>query len=121
MTISVHGLAVSRGIAIGRAVIVASSRVDVAHYFVQADQVESEIERLRLTARRYPIETALLRYAKAAALNGQPLAAQEALRQSCLLFTSGYCDKLEVAWREFAGEHQEVEPVPFPRLGPDIQ
>jgi hypothetical protein len=81
----------------------------------------SEIERLRLTARRYPIETALLRYAKAAALNGQPLAAQEALRQSCLLFTSGYCDKLEVAWREFAGEHQEVEPVPFPRLGPDIQ
>ena len=47
MTISVHGLAVSRGIAIGRAVIVASSRVDVAHYFVQAEQVESEIERLR--------------------------------------------------------------------------
>ncbi len=47
MTFSVHGLAVSRGIAIGRAVIVASSRVDVAHYFVQVDQVESEIERLR--------------------------------------------------------------------------
>ncbi|MDO9438006.1 phosphoenolpyruvate--protein phosphotransferase [Hydrogenophaga sp.] len=47
MTISVHGLAVSRGIAIGRAVIVASSRVDVAHYFVQVDQIESEIERLR--------------------------------------------------------------------------
>jgi len=47
MTFSVHGLAVSRGIAIGRAVIVASSRVDVAHYFVQADEVESEIERLR--------------------------------------------------------------------------
>mgnify|MGYP006193079855 CR=1 FL=1 len=47
MTISVHGLAVSRGIAIGRAVIVASSRVDVAHYFVQVDQVQGEIERLR--------------------------------------------------------------------------
>ena len=47
MTISVHGLAVSRGIAIGRAVIVASSRVDVAHYFVQVDQIEAEIERLR--------------------------------------------------------------------------
>jgi phosphotransferase system enzyme I (PtsI) len=47
MTISVHGLAVSRGIAIGRAVIVASSRVDVAHYFVQGEQVQSEIERLR--------------------------------------------------------------------------
>ena len=47
MSFTVHGLAVSRGIAIGRAVIVASSRVDVAHYFVKAEQVESEIERLR--------------------------------------------------------------------------
>ena len=47
MTISVHGLTVSRGIAIGRAVIVASSRVDVAHYFVKTDQVEAEILRLR--------------------------------------------------------------------------
>ena len=47
MTLSVHGLTVSRGIAIGRAVIVASSRVDVAHYFVKTDQVESEILRLR--------------------------------------------------------------------------
>ncbi len=47
MTFSVHGLAVSRGVAIGRAVIVASSRVDVAHYFVQPDQIEAEIQRLR--------------------------------------------------------------------------
>ena len=38
---------VSRGVAIGRAVLVASSRVDVAHYFVSADQVPGEIERLR--------------------------------------------------------------------------
>ncbi|MBU0892711.1 MAG: phosphoenolpyruvate--protein phosphotransferase, partial [Gammaproteobacteria bacterium] len=47
MTFSVHGLAVARGIAIGRAVLVASSRVDVAHYFVQPEQVEGEIERVR--------------------------------------------------------------------------
>ena len=47
MTFSVHGLAVARGIAIGRAVLVASSRVDVAHYFIQPDQVSVEIERLR--------------------------------------------------------------------------
>ena len=47
MTFSVHGQAVSRGIAIGRAVLVASSRVDVAHYFVAAEQIESEIERVR--------------------------------------------------------------------------
>ena len=46
MTFAIHGLAVARGIAIGRAVLVASSRVDVAHYFIEADQVESEIARI---------------------------------------------------------------------------
>jgi phosphotransferase system enzyme I (PtsI) len=48
MTFSIHGLAVARGIAIGRAVLVASSRVDVAHYFVAPDQVNAEIQRLRV-------------------------------------------------------------------------
>jgi len=47
MTFSIHGLAVARGIAIGRAVLVASSRVDVAHYFIEPDQVHAEIGRLR--------------------------------------------------------------------------
>ena len=46
MTFSIHGLAVARGIAIGRAVLVASSRVDVAHYFIEPAQVLSEIGRL---------------------------------------------------------------------------
>ena len=47
MTFSIHGLAVARGIAIGRAVLVASSRVDVAHYFIDPLHVESEIDRVR--------------------------------------------------------------------------
>ena len=47
MTFSIHGLAVARGVAIGRAVLVASSRVDVAHYFIEPEQVPAEIERLR--------------------------------------------------------------------------
>ncbi|HEU4459017.1 MAG TPA: phosphoenolpyruvate--protein phosphotransferase [Methylibium sp.] len=47
MSLQLFGLPVSRGIAIGRAVLVASSRVDVAHYFVEAGQVEPEIARLR--------------------------------------------------------------------------
>ena len=46
MTLAVHGLAVARGIAIGRAVLIASSRVDVAHYFIEPDQVAHEIQRL---------------------------------------------------------------------------
>jgi phosphotransferase system enzyme I (PtsI) len=47
MTFAIHGLTVSRGIAIGRAVLVASSRVDVAHYFIKADEVDAEIDRVR--------------------------------------------------------------------------
>jgi phosphoenolpyruvate-protein phosphotransferase (PTS system enzyme I) len=47
MSIQLFGLPVSRGVAIGRAVLVASSRVDVAHYFIDAAQVDSEIARLR--------------------------------------------------------------------------
>ena len=46
MTFSIHGLAVARGIAIGRAVLVASSRVDVAHYFIEPQQIEQELERI---------------------------------------------------------------------------
>ena len=47
MTFAIHGLAVSRGIAIGRAVVVASSRVEVRHYFIEAAQVDAEIARTR--------------------------------------------------------------------------
>ena len=48
MTFSIHGLPVARGIVIGRAVLVASSRVDVAHYFIEASEVAVEIDRVRL-------------------------------------------------------------------------
>ena len=48
MSIQVFGIPVSRGVAIGRAVLVASSRVDVAHYFIGADRIDHEIDRLRL-------------------------------------------------------------------------
>lgn len=47
MSIQVFGTPVSRGVAIGRAVLIASSRVDVAHYFVPSERVDLEIERLR--------------------------------------------------------------------------
>ena len=46
MTFAIHGLPVARGIAIGRAVLM-GGRVDVAHYFVEAHQVEAEIDRVR--------------------------------------------------------------------------
>ncbi|MDM0017276.1 phosphoenolpyruvate--protein phosphotransferase [Variovorax saccharolyticus] len=48
MTFVVHGLPVARGIAIGRAVLVVSSRIDVAHYFIKPEQIETEIDRVRM-------------------------------------------------------------------------
>jgi phosphotransferase system enzyme I (PtsI) len=47
MTFAIHGLAVSRGVAIGRAVLVASSHTDVAHYFIDPAKADEEIERVR--------------------------------------------------------------------------
>ncbi|XVJ71234.1 MAG: phosphoenolpyruvate--protein phosphotransferase [Rhizobacter sp.] len=47
MSIQVFGVPVSRGVAIGRAVLISSSRVDVAHYFIEPSAVATEIDRLR--------------------------------------------------------------------------
>jgi phosphotransferase system enzyme I (PtsI) len=47
MSIQVFGVPVSRGVAIGRAVLVASRRVDVAHYFVAPQELGSEVQRLK--------------------------------------------------------------------------
>jgi phosphotransferase system enzyme I (PtsI) len=46
MTLQIFGLAVARGVAIGKAVLVASGRVDVAHYFIDPVVSESEVQRL---------------------------------------------------------------------------
>jgi len=47
MSIQVFGVPVARGVAIGRAVLVASSRVDVAHYFVAPQDLGAEVQRLK--------------------------------------------------------------------------
>lgn len=46
MSFQLFGLPISRGVAIGRAVLVASSRIDVAHYFIEPGEVDAEVERL---------------------------------------------------------------------------
>ena len=75
MTFSIHGLAVARGIAIGRAVLVASSRVDVAHYFIQPSQVASEIDRVR--AGRNAVVDEIHRLQKSVSLMGPKEAPHE--------------------------------------------
>jgi phosphotransferase system enzyme I (PtsI) len=56
MTFSIHGLAVARGIAIGKAVLVAYSRVDVAHYFIEPEQIESELARIHQSRQAVMLE-----------------------------------------------------------------
>ena len=80
----------------------------------RADMDVEELDRLRRTATRYPIESALFKYAKAAALNGQPADAQEALSRWCLLFPQDRCDVARLAWTAFVTEHPEIGTVPFP-------
>lgn len=61
MSIQIFGMAVSRGVAIGRAVLVASSRIDVAHYFVPDERIQAEIERLRQARDAVAAELAALK------------------------------------------------------------
>ena len=44
---TLHGIPVSRGIAIGRAHILAPAALDVQHYLIADDQVEAEVSRLQ--------------------------------------------------------------------------
>ena len=46
MSIAIQGLAVSRGIAIGKAVLMTSVRAHVQHYYIQPAQVADEIKRV---------------------------------------------------------------------------
>jgi phosphotransferase system enzyme I (PtsI) len=46
MSIQIFGLPVSRGVAIGRAVLIASSRVDVPHVFIDPSLINEEVARL---------------------------------------------------------------------------
>src|SRR3569623_86281 len=44
---TLHGIPVTRGIAIGRAHLLAPAALDVKHYLVPAEQVEAEVQRLQ--------------------------------------------------------------------------
>jgi phosphotransferase system enzyme I (PtsI) len=44
---TLHGIPVSRGIAIGRAHLLARAALDVKHYLIGAEQVEAEVQRLQ--------------------------------------------------------------------------
>ena len=47
MSFVVHGQAVSRGVTIGRAVVVGASHMDVSHYLLDESEIPNELARLR--------------------------------------------------------------------------
>ncbi|KWR90074.1 phosphoenolpyruvate--protein phosphotransferase [Cupriavidus sp. IDO] len=47
MPFALHGIPVSRGVAIGRAHLLAPAALDVSHYLVDEDRLDAEVERLR--------------------------------------------------------------------------
>ncbi|CAH2892478.1 MAG: Phosphoenolpyruvate-protein phosphotransferase of PTS system (EC [uncultured Paraburkholderia sp.] len=61
MSFTLHGIPVSRGIAIGRAYLIAPAALDVDHYLIEPAQIESEVGRFRAAQQRVHEELDALR------------------------------------------------------------
>ncbi|MFL9854976.1 phosphoenolpyruvate--protein phosphotransferase [Paraburkholderia madseniana] len=61
MSFTLHGIPVSRGIAIGRAYLIAPAALDVDHYLIEPAQIEGEIERFRVAQQHVHYELDTLR------------------------------------------------------------
>ncbi len=61
MSFTLHGIPVSRGIAIGRAYLIAPAALDVDHYLIEPPQIERELERFRAALNVVRNELELLR------------------------------------------------------------
>ncbi|HEX7933674.1 MAG TPA: phosphoenolpyruvate--protein phosphotransferase [Paraburkholderia sp.] len=61
MSFTLHGIPVSRGIAIGRAYLIAPAALDVDHYLIEHAQIEGEVERFRAAQQRVHQELDALR------------------------------------------------------------
>lgn len=61
MSFQVFGIPVTRGVAIGRAVLVAAHRVDVAHYFVDESAVDDEVHSCLQACEQVALELEALR------------------------------------------------------------
>jgi phosphoenolpyruvate-protein phosphotransferase (PTS system enzyme I) len=61
VSFTLHGIPVSRGIAIGRAYLIAPAALDVDHYLIEPAQIEGEIERFRTAQQQVHEELDALR------------------------------------------------------------
>ncbi|SAK46196.1 phosphoenolpyruvate-protein phosphotransferase [Caballeronia temeraria] len=61
MSFTLHGIPVSRGIAIGRAYLIAPAALDVDHYLIEPDQIDAEIDRFHAAQAAVAAELEALR------------------------------------------------------------
>ncbi|MBY4896577.1 phosphoenolpyruvate--protein phosphotransferase [Cupriavidus sp. AU9028] len=61
MPFALHGIPVSRGVAIGRAHLLAPAALDVSHYLVDEDRLQDEVQRLRSARAAVRTELAALK------------------------------------------------------------
>jgi phosphotransferase system enzyme I (PtsI) len=61
VSFTLHGIPVSRGIAIGRAYLIAPAALDVDHYLIEPAQIEGEVERFRVAQQHVHHELDTLR------------------------------------------------------------
>jgi phosphotransferase system enzyme I (PtsI) len=61
VSFTLHGIPVSRGIAIGRAYLIAPAALDVDHFLIEPAQIEGELERFRTALKTVHGELELLR------------------------------------------------------------
>ena len=65
-------------------------------------------------AQRQPMPPALLRYALACGLNGQPLAAERALRAICRMNIAERCDEARQSWQVLQARYPPLATIPAP-------
>lgn len=61
MTFALHGIPVSKGIAIGKAVLISRAALEVSHYFIEAGKEEAEAKKLLDAFEQVRLELAQLR------------------------------------------------------------
>jgi O-antigen ligase len=76
--------------------------LESARIVVRADMPRHEVEQLRDIAQRQPSAQALLRFARATALNGDPVQARRTLDTLCRLYPPRQCASIKAAWIELA-------------------
>ena len=62
MTFALHGIPVSKGIAIGKAVLISRAALEVSHYLIEAGKEELEAQKLINAFEQVRLELEQLRY-----------------------------------------------------------